>query len=150
MMSRTLHRGEIVDLQSGRIFPGESEVAGGRIAAIRETAAALEPGFLSPGLVDAHIHLESTLLTPAEFARIAVIHGTVGTVSDPHEIANVLGIEGVRLMQQLATQTPCKIHFGIPSCVPATQFETAGAELGLTAVAAGRTHQRPQRGRCGC
>jgi adenine deaminase len=136
MMNYSLHRGEIIDLPAGRIFPGEIEVGGGRIAAIRETAAAVEPGFLSPGLVDAHIHLESTLLTPAEFARIAVKHGTVGTVSDPHEIANVLGIEGVRLMQQLATKTPCKIHFGIPSCVPATQFETAGAELGPAEVEA--------------
>jgi len=74
------------------------------------------------------------MLTPPEFARIAVIHGTVGTVSDPHEIANVLGIEGVRYMQQLAAKTPCKIHFGIPSCVPATNFETAGANLGPAAV----------------
>ena len=74
------------------------------------------------------------MLTPPEFARIAVTHGTVGTVSDPHEIANVLGIEGVRYMQKLAAQTPCKIHFGIPSCVPATNFETAGATLGPDSI----------------
>ena len=130
-----LHRGQIIDLQQGRIFPGELEVIAGRIAAIRETPTS-EPGFLSPGLVDAHVHLESSMLAPAEFARIAVIHGTVGTVSDPHEIANVLGVEGVRVMQRLAARTPLKIHYGIPSCVPATQFETAGATLGPAEVEA--------------
>lgn len=133
-MSSTLHRGQIVDLQLGRIFSGELEVVAGRIASIRETAAPPEAGFLCPGLVDAHVHLESSMLAPAEFARIAVIHGTVGTVSDPHEIANVLGIEGVRVMQRLATRTPLKIHYGIPSCVPATGFETAGAVLGPSEI----------------
>ena len=133
-MSRTLHRGQIVDLHGSRVFPGEIEVVDGRIAAIRETNSNETPGFLSPGLVDAHVHIESSMLAPAEFARIAVIHGTVGTVSDPHEMANVLGIEGVRVMQRLAEKTPCKIHFGIPSCVPATGFETAGATLGPAEV----------------
>ena len=133
-MTRTLHRGQIVDLHGARIFPGEIEVAAGRITAIRQTSSVDAPGFLSPGLVDAHVHLESSMLAPAEFARIAVIHGTVGTVSDPHEIANVLGLEGVRVMQRLAAGTPCKIHFGIPSCVPATPFETAGATLGPAEV----------------
>ena len=133
-MSRTLHHGQIVDLHQSRVFPGEIEVTDGRIAAIRETNSNKTPGFLSPGLVDAHVHIESSMLAPAEFARIAVIHGTVGTVSDPHEIANVLGIEGVRVMQRLAEKTPCKIHFGIPSCVPATGFETAGATLGPAEV----------------
>lgn len=133
-MSSTLHRGQIVDLQQKRIYPGELEVVAGRIASIRETAASAEPGFLCPGLVDAHVHLESSMLAPAEFARIAVIHGTVGTVSDPHEIANVLGIEGVRVMQRLAARTPLKIHYGIPSCVPATSFETAGAVLGPSEI----------------
>jgi adenine deaminase len=133
-MSRTLHHGQIVDLHQSRVFPGEIEVNDGRIAAIRETNSTDTSGFLSPGLVDAHVHIESSMLAPAEFARIAVIHGTVGTVSDPHEIANVLGIEGVRVMQRLAEKTPCKIHFGIPSCVPATGFETAGATLGPAEV----------------
>jgi len=133
-MDPMLHRGQIVDLRQGRIYPGELAVVAGRIESIRETAEASEPGFLSPGLVDAHVHLESSMLAPAEFARIAVIHGTVGTVSDPHEIANVLGIEGVRVMQRLAARTPLKIHYGIPSCVPATCFETAGAALGPSQI----------------
>jgi adenine deaminase len=132
--NRTSHAGQIVDIHAGRIFPGIIEVEAGRVAAVREDDSVTEPGFLCPGFVDAHVHIESSMLTPPEFARIAVVHGTTGTVSDPHEIANVLGTEGVRYMQQLAAQTPCKIHFGIPSCVPATNFETAGATMGPDAV----------------
>ncbi|MBU3665138.1 MAG: adenine deaminase [Chthoniobacterales bacterium] len=128
------HRGQIIDIQRQRIFPGVIEVTDGKITAVREDPSVEEPGYLCPGFVDAHVHIESSMLTPPEFARIAVTHGTVGTVSDPHEIANVLGIDGVRYMQNLAAQTPCKIHFGIPSCVPATGFETAGATLGPEAV----------------
>jgi adenine deaminase len=94
-----------------------------------------EPDFLCPGFVDAHVHIESSMLTPAEFARIAVVHGTVATVSDPHEIANVLGTEGVRYMQRECARTPLKIHLGIPSCVPATGFETAGAVMDPDAIA---------------
>ncbi len=124
------HRGHIVDIPAQRIFPGVVEVRDGRIARVREDPSVTDPGYLCPGFVDAHVHIESSLLTPPEFARMAVVHGTTGTVSDPHEIANVLGIEGVRIMQRLASETPCKIHFGIPSCVPATRFETAGAALG--------------------
>jgi adenine deaminase len=130
----TRHRGKIVDLFRRRVFPGYIEVAGGKISAVREDHSVTEQSYLCPGFVDAHVHIESSMLTPPEFARIAVIHGTVATVSDPHEIANVLGTEGVRYMQKLAAQTPCKIHFGIPSCVPATNFETAGATLGPEAV----------------
>ena len=129
-----LFHGQIVDIPNQRIFPGVLEVSNGKIVAVREDASVTDTGFICPGFVDAHVHIESSMLTPPEFARIAVIHGTVGTVSDPHEIANVLGVEGVRYMQQLAGQTPCKIHFGIPSCVPATSFETAGAPLGTGAV----------------
>jgi len=129
-----LLRGQIIDIPHERIFPGIIEIADGKIASVREDPSVTEPGYLCPGFIDAHVHIESSMLTPPEFARIAVIHGTVGTVSDPHEIANVLGLEGVRYMQQLAAQTPCKIHFGIPSCVPATNFETAGATLGPEAV----------------
>jgi adenine deaminase len=125
-----LHRGQIIDLLNRRIFSGVVEVQEGKIVAVIEDPTITDSGYLCPGFIDAHVHIESSMLTPPEFARIAVIHGTVGTVSDPHEIANVLGIEGVRYMQNLATQTPCKIHFGIPSCVPATSFETAGAALG--------------------
>ena len=127
-------RGQIIDIPNQRIFPGVIEIADGKIVALREDQSVTDPGYLCPGFIDAHVHIESSMLTPPEFARIAVIHGTVGTVSDPHEIANVLGIEGVRYMQKLAAQTPCKIHFGIPSCVPATNFETAGATLGPEAI----------------
>ena len=127
-------RGQIIDIPNQRIFPGVIEMADGKIVAVREDPSVTDPGYLCSGFFDAHVHIESSLLTPPEFARIAVIHGTVGTVSDPHEIANVLGIEGVRYMQKLAAQTPCKIHVGIPSCVPATNFETAGATLGPDAI----------------
>lgn len=128
------HRGRIIDLHAGRIFPGIVTVADGRIAAIREDASVTDPGLLCPGFVDAHVHIESSMLAPGEFGRLAVVHGTTATVSDPHEIANVLGTEGVRAMQRFATATPLKIHFGIPSCVPATGFETAGAEIGVDDV----------------
>ena len=127
-------RGQIIDIPNQRIFPGVIEIADGKIVAVREDQSVTDPGYLCPGFIDAHVHIESSMLTPTEFARIAVTHGTVGTVSDPHEIANVLGIEGVRYMQKLAAQTPCKIHFGIPSCVPATNFETAGATLGPDSI----------------
>lgn len=130
----TTHRGQIIDLEQSRIYPGVIDVTDGRIAAVREDGSVTDQGYLCPGFVDAHVHIESSMLTPPEFARIAVIHGTVGTVSDPHEIANVLGLEGVRYMQRLAATTPCKIHFGIPSCVPATNFETAGAVMGPDAI----------------
>ncbi len=94
-----------------------------------------DPVYLLPGFVDAHVHIESSMLTPAAFARAAVVHGTLAAVVDPHEIANVLGEAGVELMLRLARQTPFVFGFGVPSCVPATPFETAGAELGPEAVA---------------
>lgn len=128
------HEGQIVDIAAQRTYPGFIQVADGRISAVQEDHSVTEPTYLCPGFVDAHVHIESSMLTPPEFVRIAVIHGTVATVSDPHEIANVLGTDGVRYMQELAAQTPGKIHFGIPSCVPATNFETAGATLGPEAV----------------
>ncbi|MEI7662967.1 MAG: adenine deaminase, partial [Bacteroidota bacterium] len=92
--------------------------------------------FILPGLIDAHIHVESSMLIPSEFARLAVVHGTVGTVSDPHEIANVLGVSGVKFMIENGNSVPFKFNFGAPSCVPATPFETAGAELGIEEVEA--------------
>lgn len=94
-----------------------------------------ESGYIMPGFVDAHVHIESSMLTPAAFASAAVAHGTLAAVADPHEIANVLGEEGVELMLTLAGQTPFIFGFGVPSCVPATPFETAGAKLGPEAVA---------------
>jgi adenine deaminase len=127
--------GRIVDLHRRRIFPGVVEWAGGRIVRIREDRTVREKRFIAPGFVDAHIHIESSMLPPAEFARWSVVHGTVATVSDPHEIANVLGVAGVDYMIRDGKRTPFKFNFGAPSCVPATTFETAGASLDAKAVA---------------
>jgi len=121
--------GQIADVVAGRIFKGEIYVKEGRIVDIRETAKA-DKHFIVPGLVDAHIHIESSMLVPSEFARLAVVHGTVATVSDPHEIANVVGVRGVDYMLDNAEKVPFYFNFGAPSCVPATSFETAGAHLG--------------------
>jgi adenine deaminase len=85
--------------------------------------------YILPGFVDAHVHIESSLLAPSEFARMALTHGTVATISDPHEIANVLGVAGVHFMIENGKKVPFYFHFGGPSCVPATAFETAGAAL---------------------
>ncbi|NQT63792.1 MAG: adenine deaminase [Candidatus Marinimicrobia bacterium] len=120
--------GNIVDVINQRIFPGTIHVENGRIKSVVEESVS-ETQCILPGLIDAHIHIESSMLVPTEFARAAVIHGTVATVSDPHEIANVLGMRGVEFMLDNARQTPFKFHFSAPSCVPATPFETAGAEL---------------------
>jgi len=120
----------LVDLYARRIFPAEITIENGCIHRIREVGhAPTEAGFLLPGFVDAHVHIESSMLPPAEFARMAVVHGTVATVSDPHEIANVLGVAGVQFMLDDARRVPVKFCFGAPSCVPATRFETAGAVL---------------------
>jgi adenine deaminase len=122
--------GTIVDVVNGRIFPGSISVEQGKIVAINENSKVKGP-YLVPGLVDAHVHIESSMLVPSEFARLAVTHGTVATVSDPHEIANVLGIEGVEFMIENGRQVPFRFFFGAPSCVPATGFETSGAVLGV-------------------
>jgi adenine deaminase len=121
--------GQIADVVAGRIFPGEIYVKEGRIVEVRETAKA-DKQLIMPGLVDAHIHIESSMLVPSEFARLAVVHGTVATVSDPHEIANVLGVRGVDYMLANAEKSPFYFNFGAPSCVPATAFETNGATIG--------------------
>ncbi len=122
--------GQIVDVVAGRVFPGRFRVDGGKIKDLHEDPGAGKGPFYLPGLVDAHIHVESSMLAPTEFARAAVIHGTVATVSDPHEIANVCGIPGVDWMIASGARSPLKIFFGAPSCVPATPFETAGASFG--------------------
>lgn len=124
----------IVDVVAGRVFPGTVVVAAGRIAAIRETTSGQFNRFVLPGLVDAHIHIESSMMVPSEFARFATIHGTVGTVSDPHEIANVLGVEGVQLMLENGRRSGFKFHFGASPCVPATRFETSGATLSAATI----------------
>jgi len=120
--------GNIVDPVSRKIFAGTIEITEGIISNITEDGKDYET-YILPGFVDAHIHVESSMLIPSEFARLAVTHGTVATVSDPHEIANVLGIKGVRYMIENGKRVPFKFYFGAPSCVPATSFETAGVEL---------------------
>lgn len=120
--------GQIIDIQNNRIFGGIIKVINGKIVEIVEKADVPDQ-FLLPGFIDSHIHIESSMLTPYEFARKALVHGTVATVSDPHEIANVNGMDGVHYMLENAKDARLKFHFGAPSCVPATTFETAGAEL---------------------
>ena len=127
--------GNIVDPVNRRIFPGRVEWDQGRIVRIVPTPGRRYTRQIAPGFVDAHIHIESSLLPPSEFARLAVVHGTVATVSDPHEIANLLGEAGVRYMIEEARRSPLKFAFGAPSCVPATDRETSGAALDAAAVA---------------
>ncbi|HLF51103.1 adenine deaminase [Flavobacterium sp.] len=119
-------QGQIVDIENKRIYSGEITVDNEKIVSI--TAKEHQnKNYILPGFIDAHIHIESSMLVPSEFAKIAVLHGTVATISDPHEIANVLGKEGVYYMIENSKKVPFKFHFGAPSCVPATSFETAGA-----------------------
>jgi adenine deaminase len=127
-------RGTVLDPVNRRRFPGEVAIRGGRVAAVRETSGDAPSRFILPGFVDAHVHIESSMLVPAEFARIALRHGTVATVSDPHEIANVCGVEGIDFMIRNGRDAPLKFAFGAPSCVPATPFETSGAKLDPEAV----------------
>jgi adenine deaminase len=124
--------GRLVDCFNREIYPVKLTVEGTNIKQIQR----LEPTenytrlpYILPGFIDAHIHIESSMLVPAEFARLAVVHGTVATVSDPHEIANVCGLEGVDFMVSNGRTVPFKFYFGAPSCVPATAYETAGAKL---------------------
>src|SRR5438067_13635376 len=119
--------GNIVDLHRRHIFPGTIAVERGRIAAVREEPGRTFNSFILPGFIDAHVHIESSMMIPSEFARLAVRHGTVATVSDPHEIANVCGMKGVEYMIANGKEVNFKFFFGAPSCVPATTFETAGA-----------------------
>lgn len=125
-----------VDIEARNIYPATLTWHDGRITAIEPEGGSPEPGrpYLAPGFVDAHVHVESSMLVPAEFARLAVRHGTVAAVSDPHEIANVLGEAGVNFMLDNAARTPFHFCFGAPACVPATAFETAGASLDAAAV----------------
>ncbi len=120
--------GNIIDIYSRKILAGIIHIQNGYIDQIEITGKTYDH-YILPGFIDAHIHIESSMLVPREFARIAVNHGTVATVSDPHEIANVLGIAGVRYMIENGKTVPLKFHFGAPSCVPATTFETAGAVI---------------------
>jgi len=126
-------KGILVDIPNRRQFKAVVEVDGGKIVSIVEEDHN-ENGFIVPGFIDAHVHIESSMLVPSQFAKIAVKHGTVATVSDPHEIANVLGIEGVEYMIEDGNKVPLKFYFGAPSCVPATIFETSGAIIDAKGV----------------
>ncbi|HEY0679439.1 MAG TPA: adenine deaminase, partial [Chitinophagaceae bacterium] len=128
--------GHFVDILQRVIYPAVITIEKGRIRSINRLK---EPGseglpFILPGFIDAHVHIESSMLVPSEFARLAVVHGTVATVSDPHEIANVCGFGGVEYMISNGKTTPFKFYFGAPSCVPATTFESAGATLDAAQV----------------
>lgn len=125
--------GQLVDLTAGKIYGVELTLAGGNIVSIQKTKSKKGP-FILPGFVDAHIHIESSMLVPSEFARLAVPFGTLSTVSDPHEIANVMGLDGVYYMLDNAEDLVLEVLFGAPSCVPASSFETAGARLNEIAV----------------
>jgi len=122
--------GNIVDLIAERIFKGTVHFENGYIKSIVEDGSIKENQYILPGLIDSHIHIESSMLIPSEFARVAVTHGTVATVSDPHEIANVLGIDGIKYMIENGRSVPFKFYFGASACVPATPFETAGGRIG--------------------
>jgi adenine deaminase len=126
--------GNIVDIPARHIFYGEVTVENGTIVCINKLPATgneqrTTDSYILPGFIDSHVHIESSMLVPSEFAKLAVVHGTVGTISDPHEIANVCGMQGVEFMIANGKTVPFKFHFGAPSCVPATIFETAGAAL---------------------
>lgn len=124
--------GNLVDVINKEIYPAKIVVEHGKIVAVnRLLTSNNQPstGFILPGFIDSHVHIESSMLVPSEFAKLAVVHGTVGTVSDPHEIANVCGMAGVEFMIDNGKQVNFKFNFGAPSCVPATTFETAGASL---------------------
>lgn len=128
-------KGNIVDVFSKKIFPGKIIIEEGKISAIEKLSEGqLLTNYILPGFVDAHVHIESSMLVPSEFAKLAVVHGTVATISDPHEIANVCGLPGVEFMIENGKTVPFKFHFGAPSCVPATIFETAGAALSANEV----------------
>lgn len=123
--------GNLVDIPNQRIYGATLWIEDGHIKRIEASSEPINPAlpYIMPGFIDSHVHIESSMLVPSEFARLAVLHGTVGTISDPHEIANVCGVAGVEFMIENGKQTPFKFFFGAPSCVPATIFETAGAEV---------------------
>ena len=129
-------KGNIVDIFNKEIFYGEMGVEGKSISFIRHLEAQPRTTslYILPGFIDSHVHIESSMLVPSEFARLAVVHGTVATISDPHEIANVCGLKGVEFMIANGKTVPFKFHFGAPSCVPATVFETAGDALNVAEV----------------
>ena len=132
-MQTTTIQGQYVDILNKRIYPAILSIEDGRIVSITEYKEAPNQ-FILPGFIDSHVHIESSMLVPSSFARLAVVHGTIGTISDPHEIANVCGLEGVQYMIDNGKKVPFHFFFGAPSCVPATAFETAGAVIDSEAI----------------
>jgi adenine deaminase len=130
----SVFKGIVIDVVNRRIFNGVVTVENGKITSVMPTDEVVPKQYILPGFVDSHIHIESSMLVPSEFARLAVRHGTVATVSDPHEIANVCGLEGVMFMIENGSKVPIKYYFGAPSCVPATPFETAGATIDVAEI----------------
>jgi len=134
-MSRSFEiKGQYIDIVGKRIYPAAIEVKDGIISSIQPIEEAPNK-YILPGFIDSHVHIESSMLIPSAFAKLAVIHGTIGTISDPHEIANVCGVEGVHFMIDNGKKVPFHFFFGAPSCVPATTFETAGAVINSEEVA---------------
>lgn len=121
--------GQFLDVSKRVSYCAEAKIENGVIVSIQKIRDDKTLPFILPGFIDSHVHIESSMLVPSEFARLAVPHGTIATVSDPHEIANVCGMEGVNYMIENGKQVPFKFYFGAPSCVPATPFETAGGEI---------------------
>ncbi|MBS3807071.1 MAG: adenine deaminase [Bacteroidales bacterium] len=128
MKTKTV-QGYLADVPTRSFVPSRILIREGRIKKIETIDKPVDDIYILPGLVDSHIHIESSMLSPQQFSRIAMKHGTVATVSDPHEIANVLGRKGIEFMVRDGNRSPVKFYFGVPSCVPATPFETAGAVL---------------------
>lgn len=133
---QTIVSGHIVDVVNQRIYDGEITIENGKIASIREVAVPADAAYILPGFTDSHIHIESTLMLPENYVRLAVMQGTIAVISDPHEVANVLDVQGVEMMLASARKARFHFHFGMPSCVPATGFETSGAEVSHDEVAA--------------
>ena len=127
-------KAQFVDISNRKIYPVLLSLSSSKIQNIEPIAPEAGLPFLMPGFIDAHVHVESSMLVPSEFARLAVVHGTVATISDPHEIANVCGMAGVDYMIENGKQVPFKFYFGAPSCVPATPFETAGGEINVANI----------------
>jgi adenine deaminase len=126
-------RANHIDIYSEEIYPAEISIKNGVIKSIKKVKGVVK-NFILPGFIDAHIHIESCMVSPLEFSKVAVSHGSIGAISDPHEIANVLGMEGIMYMLENAKKTPFKFLFGAPSCVPATEFESSGAILDSKAI----------------
>ena len=133
-MNPYCHTAYCIDILTDSIAPRKITIEDGIITNIESANDSECNSFILPGFIDAHVHIESSLLIPSEFARMAVVHGMVGTISDPHEIANVLGVFGVEYMLRNAAKVPFHFFFGAPSCVPATVFETAGDTIDIPGV----------------